>query len=635
MKTNFKIIYFFFFLLLGFVSFGQTKSQIKEITADYNVEKLLDWAKNSKKTEIKELKEAQRLAKLNNWPLTFIDENGAFNQLIKVSLEGKPLYYKEFNANAAKSTRAKFLHQGEIMGLNIEGQNMTAYVWDGNVVRDTHQEFNDGSTSRVTIMDTDNGNSKDHATHVSGTIIAYGSHPSAKGMAPQAQLKSFEWTSDFSEVTTETTNGMLLSNHSYGMNISDMSDWKIGAYTMESRRWDNLMFQAPYYQMVAAAGNDGYDTTSNGDPLEGNIHFDKLYDHVVSKNVLAIANGKDLSINSNGDVNGTIYIEGSSSQGPTDDLRVKPDITGNGYLLYSCVGTSDTAYDSYVGTSMASPNVTGSLLLLQQLYNQENGNFMLSATLRGLAKHTADEAGMLGPDAIFGWGYMNTKKAAECILEDGSTSLVREMDLVNNHSETFQVTSDGTNPLMASISWTDKGTNDVNFGIPNDPTPDIVNDLDIRITKNSTTYEPWKLTGVDTNTTGDNFVDNFERIDVPGASGVYTITVNHKGTLDDNHQAYSIVVTGITDNNLTTNEDLINSFQIWPNPCKGGYFYMNLEQAGTIEIKISNILGKVVSTNTYFNSNEKNKKIDISNLTSGVYIISVTGKRISKKLIIE
>ena len=74
---------------------------------------------------------------------------------------------------------------------------------------------------------------------------------------------------------------------------------------------------------------------------------------------------------------------------------------------------------------MASPNVCGSLLLLQQHFNNTNGFFMKAATLKGLALHTADDTETAGPDANTGWGLMNTKFAAETISENG---LKKEVD---------------------------------------------------------------------------------------------------------------------------------------------------------------------------------------------------------------
>src|SRR5690606_39110522 len=98
--------------------------------------------------------------------------------------------------------------------------------------------------------------------------------------------------------------------------------------------------------------------------------------------------------------------------------------------------------------------------------------------------------------------------------------------------------------LRASISWTDRaGTATTQT---NSNTPVLVNDLDLRVTKGSTTYLPWKLTGITTNGKADNNVDPYERVDVSGASGTYTITVTHKGSLTGGSQNYSLIVTGVS-----------------------------------------------------------------------------------------
>ncbi|MGK4566633.1 S8 family serine peptidase [Flavobacterium sp. 3HN19-14] len=74
-------------------------------------------------------------------------------------------------------------------------------------------------------------------------------------------------------------------------------------------------------------------------------------------------------------------------------MRIKPDITGNGTNLYSSLESSDSAYGNLTGTSMASPNVMGTLLLLQQHFKNKTQHFMKAATLKALACHTADDAG--------------------------------------------------------------------------------------------------------------------------------------------------------------------------------------------------------------------------------------------------
>ena len=318
--------------------------------------------------------EAIKLAKEKGWVIRN-DENGKLIELIGVSEEGTPVYYTTYNVNAAISTRANTLHNGGLLGLNLEGQNMEAHVWDGGLARTTHQEYDGaGGNNRFSIGD---GSSTlhYHSAHVTGTIIASGDFESnSKGMAPQADAIGYDWNSDVSEATTAASGGMLLSNHSYGYGASGIPDSWFGQYGSDAVDWDNLMYNAPYYLMVVAAGNDGNDNSSNGIPLDGNSAYDKLSGHATAKNNLVVANANDANIDGSGNLI-SVSINTSSSEGPTDDYRIKPDITGNGTSLYSTYESADDAYNSITGTSMASPNVCGTLLLLQQHYNNLNSTF--------------------------------------------------------------------------------------------------------------------------------------------------------------------------------------------------------------------------------------------------------------------
>ncbi|GER58693.1 hypothetical protein ULMA_08010 [Patiriisocius marinus] len=514
----------------------QNKSNVAQLTileADFNQQ--YDSQKQS----------AIQLAQSQNIPVKLTLEDGGFAELQRFAEDGSPIYYRTFNVAAARSTRANHLNIGGSLGLNLDGQNMTAYVWDGGHARASHQEYDGaGGTNRVTIQDaaSEGGTQLNfHAAHVTGTITASGVQASAKGMAPQSKVNGYMWNNDVAEATAAAANGMLLSNHSYGFRSDLVPDQYFGAYIQDSRDWDNVMYNAPYYLMVVAAGNDG-STNYNGNPLGGNSAYDKLTGHATSKNNMVVANAQDANIANNGDLI-SVSINSSSSEGPTDDYRIKPDITGNGTSVYSTYESSNTAYASITGTSMASPNVTGSLLLLQQHYNSLNGSFMRSATLKGVALHTADDAGATGPDAIYGWGLMNTKKAAEVISANGAATKVEERVLNSGQSYSVQVQSDGVNDLFASISWTDVA-GAVNNGT-NSGTAALVNDLDVRVTQGGATFSPWRLTGVTTNGKGDNTKDNYERVDVANASGTYTITVTHKGSLSSGSQAFSLIVTGL------------------------------------------------------------------------------------------
>ncbi|UAB82520.1 S8 family serine peptidase [Marixanthomonas sp. SCSIO 43207] len=532
------------------MAFSQTKGQLKQITSRYDLNNLSQLEKRLDNENKQQKQEVLALAQQRNIQTKISLPDGGFAELQYFADDGSPIYYRTFNANAAVSTRTNFLNSGGNLGLNLDGQNMIAYVWDGGHARVTHQEYDGpGGSNRVSVEDaaSEGGTQLNfHAAHVTGTITASGVQASAKGMSPQSRVRGYMWNNDVAEATAAASNGMLLSNHSYGYRSDLVPDYYFGAYITESRNWDEVMHNAPYYLMVVAAGNDG-NTNYNGSPLNGNSAYDKLTGHSTSKNNLVVANAQDANIDSNGNLI-SVTINSSSSEGPTDDLRIKPDITGNGTSVYSTYENSDTAYASITGTSMASPNVTGTLLLLQQHHNDLNGNFMRAATLKGLAMHTADDAGPSGPDAVYGWGLLNAKRAAETITDEGANSIIDELTLNSGETYTITVNADGVNDLMASISWTDvPGTATTQT---NSSTPRLVNDLDIRVTKGGSTYTPYKLTSITSNGTGDNNVDPFERVDVANASGTYTITVTNKGNLSGGSQNFSLIVTGITEESV-------------------------------------------------------------------------------------
>ena len=300
-----------------------------------------------------------------------------------------------------------------------------------------------------------------------------------------------------------------------------------------------ITYEAPYYLPVIAAGNDRDDGIS----FDG---YDILTDMACNKNALTVAAVRQLIIY---DEPSDVIMSTFSSWGPTDDGRIKPDISGKGVGTFSASVESNSSYYTASGTSMAAPNVAGSLLLLQQHYFNVNGMFMRSSTLRGLACHTAFEAGdNPGPDYEFGWGLMNAEAAAEAITNNGGSSLIQEVALNNGESYSIQVYAADLADLHASITWTDPAGDFPPAGM-NNPTPALVHDLDLRVSKDSTVYFPWKLNVEDPSegaTRGDNLVDNIEKVEVENSTGLYTITVTHKGILEG-PQIFSLIVTGIGD----------------------------------------------------------------------------------------
>jgi subtilisin family serine protease len=540
----------FYFLLmvalltLYFSGYSQTKAQndtLKAI-AQREAERFL-------------IKKSQAIewANLNGIPVT-AEKDGSYYEIQYIDDFGRPQYYKTDNSNAAATISTNKVYSGGGAGLSLTGSGITVREWDAGSALSTHQEFG----SRVMVVD--GAASNYHSTHVAGTIMASGVVPNAKGMAYAASLRSFDWNSVVSEMATEGSAGALLSNHSWGFvrgwdgstwygnpSISTLEDYLFGFYDSNTQQWDQVAQNAPYFLICKAAGNDRGDS-GTGYPADG--PYDCLDQLAVGKNILTVGAVDDIPEGYT--TPSGVVMSSFSSWGPADDGRIKPDIVANGIGLYSTYNTSNTSYATLSGTSMATPSVTGSLALLQQHYNTLKSHYLRSATLKALVIHTADEAGPdLGPDYMFGWGLMNTRKAALKISEDLTTDVIGELTLNNGSTYSRGVVALGTEPLKVTIVWTDPAGTPPAASL--DPIiPMLVNDLDLRITYSGSTFYPWKLDrdnpGNAATNTGENNVDNVEVVyianPVPGAT--YTITIDHDGTLTGGTQAYSIVISGIS-----------------------------------------------------------------------------------------
>jgi hypothetical protein len=247
-----------------------------------------------------------------------------------------------------------------------------------------------------------------------------------------------------------------------------------------------------------------------------------------------------------------------SSWGPSDDGRIKPDVVANGVTVNSPIDTSNTAYASYSGTSMATPSATGSAALLAQLYAREfAGQRMRSSMLKALLIHTADDLGNAGPDYKFGWGLINVKAAADVIMAHKASLAAPKMiedtltAAVISRTHTFQW--DGVSPIRVTLCWTDPvGTAQAD----NSRNPNLRHNLDLTVTTpGSTLMRPYVMPFVgnwsdaamnSVATTGKNNVDSVEQVYVsaPNQAGTYTVTVSRDGALTTSSQTYSLIVTG-------------------------------------------------------------------------------------------
>ena len=516
------------------ILFGQTDSQKAVIIEGYNLETLTQLSIRLQNEYNQEYARALELARINGWEIKIIKEDGTILELDGVFDDGTPIYVSTENESAARTTRTDKLQPGGDTGLDLTGTNMTLGLWEVDATRPSHELFE----GRVTQVNPDS--QSDHANHVAGTILGGdGIQVGARGMAWDARIRAFNSSNDESEMASEASNGMLISSHSYGIPAGGTSAYYRGKYDNNAKDVDEVMYNAPYYLAVFSAGNDRNDGINS-------TGYDLLTDKSCNKNGLTVAAVSTVNF-----YNGpnSVNMSNFSSWGPTDDGRIKPDISAKGVSTFSASAQDNSDYYTASGTSMATPNVSGTLLLLQEHYYNVNGEFMLSSTLRGLACHTASEAGDAdGPDYEYGWGLLDAEYAANVISNNGGESLISELILNSGESYSIQVYAADSVDLHASITWTDpEGT--VGPNITDDRTPILVNDLDLRITKDSLEYFPWILdveNPSDPATTGDNVVDNIEKVQVDSSYGLYTITVTHKGVLLY-PQAFSLIITGIGD----------------------------------------------------------------------------------------
>ncbi|MEL6988230.1 MAG: S8 family serine peptidase, partial [Bacteroidota bacterium] len=480
---------------------------------------------------------------------------------------------------------------GGNLGIDLDGSGVRLGVWDGNI-RISHREF----TGRITRGDSFSGSTfSNHGTHVCGTVGASGVDNAAQGMSHGATLRAFNSSNDISEMSSEAgaSNPIVASNHSYGPDYgwlwnrtasmwnwtggSNTEAWQHGAYLAEAIAYDNLARNAPFYTIVVAAGNERTHGTTAAHQHNGSGNFtdfhatdgtngDCLPNDATAKNVITVGNCQ--AIAGGYSVPGDVVLAGSSSIGPTDDGRVKPDLVAQGTGVYSSIGGSNSAYGNMGGTSMAAPAVTGSIGLLTELWTNLGGGSLRSSTIKALLIHTTDEAGgNPGPDYQFGWGLVNVESAAKVMINDAKIGCrniyVSSINTGGSFSTSFQ--SNGTDPITATIAWTDPVGPQSSNNVVDESTLRLVNDLNVRVTRSGSTFFPYVLNPASPNnaaTTGNNTRDNVEKIFIasPVAGATYTVTVTPNGSITGGAQAFTLILTGNSSvtNSISTSAGTVN-----------------------------------------------------------------------------
>ncbi len=271
-----------------------------------------------------------------------------------------------------------------------------------------HRDLDEGKV--IAFRDYVNGlttpyDDEGHGTHVSGTIAGDGDAiPGAphQGVAPGAALvgvKVLDENGDGIESNIIAAVDWVVANRvTYGIEAINLSLRIPGC----SNGGDALSTavnnaKAVGLVVVVAAGNEGPGTCTIGSP---------------SAATQALTVGAMADFVSDGFAQA--YF---SSRGPTQDGRIKPDVSAPGVGILSAQAGTLVGYTSSDGTSMAAPFVTGVALLMRHanpaLTSQQVKDKITQTAIDWARGGNNRTAGTTGPDIDYGHGRLDAYAAIQ------------------------------------------------------------------------------------------------------------------------------------------------------------------------------------------------------------------------------
>jgi serine protease AprX len=370
-------------------------------------------------------------------------------------IEGNPVIHNVLPAPVAAApespdvveTGVTYSHAPLVWTLGYTGQGVvvggadTGYRWTHNAIKGKYRGWNGvtanhnynwhdsihsggGICGANSIQPCDDNG---HGTHTMGTVVGDDGGTNQTGMAPGAKwigcrnmdqgngtpatyLECFEFylapyplggtpaQGDPNKAPDVTTN-------SWGCPASEGCSANTLQAGVEAQR-------AAGIEMVVAAGNSGSACSTVSDPPS-------FYQAVYTVGALNT---------------GTDNIASFSSRGPVTadgSNRRKPDISAPGTSVRSATNSSDSAYASLSGTSMATPHVAGAVALLLSAKPDLRHDFatietILNQTAVHISSTLCSSSG--SPNNVFGYGRLDVKAAVD-------RALLRALNITDNGTD--------------------------------------------------------------------------------------------------------------------------------------------------------------------------------------------------------
>jgi Subtilase family len=416
----------------------------------------------------------------------------------------------------------------------LDGSGVNVLVYDAGKVF-SHQDFG----SRLTIGPSDTSGVITHSTHVAGTIGGDGSgNFNNRGMAPGVEIISYGFEqkgglqqgflyTDPGDIEADYTEAIQLlgadiANNSIGTNTAPNGypcDWT-GNYGNTSALIDAITRGSigNPFRIVWANGNERQSFRCQGDDNGNFGEFFSTAPPACAKNHITVG-----SVDADTDNTSSF-----SSWGPTDDGRIKPDISAPGCQLGGDGGVTSTntsnSYSVLCGTSMAAPTTAGvsSLILEQYRMTFPDRSDPMNATLKSLLANSAEDRGNVGPDYKYGYGSIRGIAAIDTVIAE---NIIESEVAQGGTYRGIIIVGAGETKLDVTIAWDDAPA------APNVVTA-LVNDLDLRlIDGGGNVYLPWTLNPTNPNggavqTTADH-LNNIEQVTIMNPPpGAYTVEVS-------------------------------------------------------------------------------------------------------------